>query len=205
MSLKLAVFTLVGIIIVAFPLIYVIHYSKSRTVNVLFSILNLPIVLPPSVLGFYILVVYGKLDYFKLAFSFQGLVIASIIYNIPFFINPVIDGLSSLDKNIQSSLFILRKTKYEVFTKVLLPSVKSSIVTACILTFAHTIGEFGVVLMIGGSIPNETEVASIALFNEVEAMNYSNAHQYAITLLVVSAVILMLVQIIKGKEKFVRN
>lgn len=153
----------------------------------------MPLVLPPSVLGFYLLLAFspqrgvGKWlqDVFdvQFVFSFQGLVLASFIYSMPFMIGPIKSALQQLPKSLAQASYTLGKTQRETFIKVLLPNIKPSLLTAIVLTFAHTLGEFGVVLMIGGNIPNITRVASIAVYDSVERMDYASANAYSLILL----------------------
>jgi molybdate transport system permease protein len=161
----------------------------------------MPLVLPPSVLGFYLLLAFspqhgaGKWihDLFDIqfVFSFQGLVLASFIYSMPFMVGPIKSALQQLPASLAQASYTLGKTKRETFIKVLLPNVKPSLLTATVLTFAHTMGEFGVVLMIGGNIPNVTRVASIAVYDSVERMDYAAANNYALILLCITFIMVM--------------
>ena len=211
LSLKLAAFTVVLTLAVAMPLVYCVHFSKSKAVKLLAPLLNLPIILPPTVLGFYLLLAFRPNTWFsnlldavgiELAFSFSGLVLASVIFNLPFMIGPIQNGLDALPKRIEQSAFILGKSKFVTFHKVLLPNAFGSILTAIMLTVAHTIGAFGVILMIGGNIPGVTRVASIAIYSEVEAMNYGLAHNYAFILFAISVTLLLSINFIKGKLNY---
>ena len=176
--------------------------------------MTVPLVLPPSVLGFYMLVVFSPqhgfgewlLKHFNIqfVFSFQGLVLASIIYSMPFMIGPVKSALQQLPASLSQASYSLGKTRRQTFVRVLLPNIKPSLLTAAVLTFAHTLGEFGVVLMIGGNIPNITKVASIAVYDAVEEMNYSTANTYsfilfAITFIMVSGVFVFNKYQLKGR------
>ncbi|MEO9052958.1 MAG: ABC transporter permease subunit, partial [Ginsengibacter sp.] len=141
----------------------------------------------------------------RLVFSFSGLVVASVIYSLPFMVHPLQSGLSSLPATLQEASFSLGKNKWQTLFKVLLPNIKPSLLTGIVLSFAHTIGEFGVVLMIGGNIPGQTKVASIAIYDEVESLNYHNANIYAAILFVVTFIILLTVfsvnrSFIRGKQ-----
>ena len=198
-SLKLALVTLLFVVIIGLPIVYWFHFTKSKVVRYFGGVLNLPIVLPPSVIGFYLLLVYSKLEFISLAFSFSGLVLASVIYNLAFFINPILSGLDHSPKRYQYAAEIMGKSQITIFFKVLLPNVKSSILSALVLTLAHTIGEFGIVLMIGGGISGKTEVASIALYNEVESLNYDVANQYALVLIAFSLFVITLLQFLKPR------
>jgi len=165
------------------------------------SIVTLPIILPPTVIGFYMLVAFSPTHPFgtwldqvlhvRLVFSFAGLLVASVIYSLPFMVHPVQSGLSSLSPGLKEASYSLGKSRWQTLVRVLLPNIKPSLFTAMVLTFAHTIGEFGVVLMIGGNIPGKTRTASIAIYDEVEIFNYHNANVYAAILIALSFTILL--------------
>ena len=215
LTLQLALITTVILFVISIPLAYWMANTKSRIKPIIEAIVSLPLVLPPTVLGFYLLIAFSPEsaigsflnDVFglKLAFSFTGLVIGSIIYSLPFMVQPLQAGFSSLPSSLSEASFVLGKSKYQTITKVLIPNIKKSILTGIVLTFAHTVGEFGVVLMIGGNIPNQTKVVSIAIYDEVESLNYSNAHVYSGILLAVTFAILLLVYINNNRSnKFSR-
>lgn len=205
LTLQLALITTVILLVISIPLAYWMTNTKSRIKPIIEAIVSLPLVLPPTVLGFYLLIAFSPEsgigsflnDVFglKLAFSFSGLVIGSIIYSLPFMVQPLQAGFASLPSSLSEASFVLGKSKYQTITKVLIPNIKKSILTGVVLTFAHTVGEFGVVLMIGGNIPNQTKVVSIAIYDEVESLNYSTAHVYSGILLAVTFAILLLVYI----------
>ncbi len=163
----------------------------------------MPLVLPPSVLGFYLLLAFSPQrgvgrwlnDVFGLrfVFSFQGLVLASFIYSMPFMIGPIKSALQQLPASLAQASYTLGKSKRETFLRVLLPNIKPSLLTAMVLTFAHTLGEFGVVLMIGGNIPNVTRVASIAVYDSVERMDYASANTYSLILFLITFVMVITV------------
>ena len=198
---KLALVTSFILLVIGIPLAYILAYSKSRLKPIFEALIALPIVLPPTVIGFYFLLVFspsyglGKLlnDWFniRLVFSFPGLVLASLFYSLPFMIQPIQNGFNSLPKNLKEAAYVLGKSKWETLRYVLLPNIKPAIITGTVLTFAHTIGEFGVVLMVGGSIPNKTQVASSIIYEHVEALNYDAAHMYSAILLGISFLILV--------------
>jgi len=215
LTLQLALITTVILFVISIPLAYWIANTKSRIKPIIEAIVSLPLVLPPTVLGFYLLIAFSPEsaigsflnDVFglKLAFSFTGLVIGSIIYSLPFMVQPLQAGFDSLPSSFSEASFVLGKSKYQTITKVLIPNIKKSILTGIVLTFAHTVGEFGVVLMIGGNIPNQTKVVSIAIYDEVESLNYSSAHLYSGVLLTVTFAILILVYINNNRSnKFSR-
>jgi molybdate transport system permease protein len=210
-SFKLASLTTFILFIISMPLAWYLSQTKSKLKPFLEAITALPIVLPPSVLGFYILVVLSNNSsigiFFEthfgieLVFNFTGLVIASCFYSLPFMVQPLQNGFESINKNILEASYICGKGKLETIFKIALPNIKPSILTALIITFAHTIGEFGVVLMIGGSIPNETKVASIAIYEMVEIMDYNSAHIYSAIMVIISFIIVLFVYLFNHKEK----
>ena len=215
LTLQLALITTVILLVISIPLAYWIANTKSRIKPIIEAIVSLPLVLPPTVLGFYLLIAFSPesgigsflntVFGLKLAFSFSGLVIGSIIYSLPFMVQPLQAGFASLPSSLSEASFVLGKSKYQTITKVLIPNIKKSILTGIVLTFAHTVGEFGVVLMIGGNIPNQTKVVSIAIYDEVESLNYSTAHVYSGILLAVTFAILLLVYINNNRSnKFSR-
>ena len=205
LTVQLALITTVILLVISIPLSYWMANTKSRIKPIIEAMVSLPLVLPPTVLGFYLLIAFSPEstigsflnDVFglKLAFSFTGLVIGSIIYSLPFMVQPLQVGFAGLPSSLSEASFVLGRSKYQTITKVLIPNIKKSILTGIVLTFAHTVGEFGIVLMIGGNIPNQTKVVSIAIYDEVESLNYSTAHVYSGILLAVTFAILLLVYI----------
>lgn len=189
LTAKLAILTTGILLLVGIPLSYWLAYGKSRFKSALEALVSLPLVLPPSVLGFYLLVAFspesgfGKFldNYFdlRLVFTFEGLVVASVLYSLPFMVHPIQSGLKNLPIALKEASLTLGKSKFTTLSKILLPNIKPSLLTGVVLTFAHTVGEFGVVLMIGGGIPDETKVVAIAVYDEVQAMNYGAANLYA--------------------------
>ncbi|XHR94368.1 molybdate ABC transporter permease subunit [Mucilaginibacter sp. UC70_90] len=167
------------------------------------AIITMPLVLPPSVLGFYLLLAFspqhglGKWlhDTFdvQLVFSFPGLVLASVIYSMPFMVGPVKSALQQLPVSLAEASYTLGKTEWQTFRYVLLPNIKPSLLTAAVLTFAHTLGEFGVVLMIGGNIPGVTRLASIAVYDSVEKMDYASANNYSLILFSITFILVIAV------------
>ena len=203
LSLQLAFVTTVILFLIAIPIAKWLSETTSKIKPVVEALISLPLVLPPTVLGFYILIAFSPNNSFghwldqtlgiQLIFSFPGLVFASILYSLPFMIQPIQAGLSNLSLNMKESSYVLGKSKWKTMIMVLLPNIRTSILTGIVLSFAHTIGEFGVVLMIGGNIPGVTKVASIAIYDEVESLNYAAAHEYAIVLLLLTFGILVTV------------
>lgn len=211
LSLKLALITTLVLVLIGIPLAYFLSRSKSRTKPFIESIISLPLVLPPTVLGFYFLMAFGRnselgswLDDtlgLSLVFSFEGLVIASVIYSLPFMVHPVQAGFRNLPASLREAAQLMGHSDWSIFHRILVPNIKSSLITGIVLSFAHTIGEFGVVLMIGGNIPGLTEVASIAIYKEVETMNYAAANQYSLILLLFSFAILFMVYAFNRKSE----
>ena len=198
LSFKLAGLTTLILFIISLPLAWYLSQSRSKFKPWIEAITALPIVLPPSVLGFYILIVFANID---LAFSFTGLVIASCFYSLPFMVQPLQGGFESLNKNMLEASYISGKSQLLTLFRVALPNIKPALLTALIITFAHTVGEFGVVLMIGGSIPDETKVASIAIYEMVEIMDYDTAHIYSGIMVLISFVVLLSVYIFNHTQK----
>jgi molybdate transport system permease protein len=214
LTLKLAFFTTLILFFVAIPLASWLSHNKTIFKTIAEVIVSMPLVLPPSVIGFYMLLAFSPGNAFgaylekwldvRLVFSFEGLLIASVIYSLPFMVHPIQSGLSSLSPSLKEAAYSLGKTKFQTLIKVLLPNIKSSLLTGIVLTFAQTIGEFGVVLMIGGNIPNKTRTASVAIYDEVEAFNYHNANVYATILLILSFVILFSMYLVNRKVQQIK-
>jgi len=208
LTLQLALVTTLILLVLSVPLAYWLAYTRSRVKPVLESLVSMPLVLPPTVLGFYFLIAFSPGNAFgqwlnewlgiKLVFSFPGLVLASVIYSLPFMVHPIQSGLASLPESLREAAWVLGKTRLQTLLYVLLPNIKASLLTGVVLAFAHTIGEFGVVLMIGGSIPGSTRVASIAIYDEVEALNYGAANFYSAVLFAITFCILMAVYLVNG-------
>lgn len=211
LSFKLAAITTLILFVLSVPLAWYLSQTSSRVKPFLEAITALPIVLPPSVLGFYILVSLSQNspigmffeDVFgvKLVFNFTGLVVASCFYSLPFMVQPLQSGFESINKNMLEASYISGKGKLETIIKVALPNIKPALMTAIIVTFAHTVGEFGVVLMVGGSIPGETKVASVAIYEMVEIMDYKGAHIYSAIMLFISFLVLLSVYMFNAKAK----
>jgi molybdate transport system permease protein len=202
-TFQLAAITTVFLLIIGIPLAYYLARSKSKIKPIIETFISMPLVLPPTVLGFYLLIGLSPesllgawLDStfnLRLVFSFTGLVLGSIIYSLPFMVHPIQSGFENLPISYSEASYTLGKSRLETLFRVLLPNMKPSLLTGIVLSFAHTVGEFGVVLMIGGNIPGQTKVASIAIYDEVEGLNYAVANQYALILFIFSFVVLMLV------------
>ena len=211
LSFKLAGVTTLILFVFSLPLAWFLSQSNAKFKPVIEAITALPIVLPPSVLGFYLLVVlspnsalggfFEDLFGVKLVFSFTGLVVASCFYSLPFMVQPLQSGFESLNKHMLEASYLSGKSKLQTLWYVALPNIKPSLITALIITFAHTVGEFGVVLMVGGSIANETKVASIAIYEMVEIMAYEKAHIYSAMMVGMSFFVLLFVYIFNHKQK----
>lgn len=209
LSFELALITTALLFIAGIPLAFWLAGNNFKMKPVISTIVSMPLVLPPTVLGFYLLVAFSPAHFFgsfikdifniRLIFSFEGLVIASMIYSLPFMVNPIQSGLESLPSSLKEASYTLGKSKFQTLIKVLLPNIKPSLLTGIVLSFAHTIGEFGVVLMIGGNIPGKTRVASLAIYDEVESLNYHNANVYALVLFAVTFIILLAVHIFNNR------
>jgi molybdate transport system permease protein len=180
-----------------------------RFKSIIETIVSMPLVLPPSVLGFYLLLAFSPASAIgsfltehgiRLAFSFEGLVIGSVLFSLPFMVHPIQSALAQVPHSIFEASYTLGKSKFQTMVRVILPMIRSGLISGITLAFAHTVGEFGVILMIGGNIPDETRVASIAIYDEVESLNYAMAHQYALTLFAVTFSILLLVYTLNKKS-----
>jgi molybdate transport system permease protein len=209
LSFKLAFITTLILLVISIPVSYILSFYSFKGKTFIETIIALPLVLPPSVLGFYLLIILSKKGFLgsfwekiaghQLAFHFEGLVIASVIYSLPFTVHPLITGFKSINKSIVEASYTLGKSKITTLFKVILPNMKPSILTAMVLSFAHTIGEFGVVLMVGGSIEGETKVASIAIYDYVESLDYHSAHVYSAILFGFSFLVLFAVYTLNKK------
>ena len=214
LTFKLAFFTTLILFFISIPLANWLSYNKTISKTIAEVIVSMPLVLPPSVIGFYMLLAFSPGNAFgaflekwfdvRLVFSFGGLLIASIIYSLPFMVHPVQSGLSSLSPSLKEAAYSLGKTKWKTLIRVLLPNIKPSLLTGIVLTFAHTVGEFGVVLMIGGNIPGKTRTASVAIYDEVESFNYHNANVYAAILMILSFVILFALYLVNKRVQQVK-
>jgi len=208
-TFKLAVLTTGILIFIGVPFAWWLAYTRTRLKPLLEALVSMPMVLPPSVIGYYMLIVYSPQNWFgamlskvfdvRLAFTFEGVLIASVIFSLPFMIQPLHNGLRALPDSLREASYTLGKSKTTTFFRVLLPNIKPSIITAVALTFAHSIGEFGIVLMVGGNMPGETRVASVAIYDEVQALNFSAANQYALILFLISLTLLTTIYSVNKK------
>jgi molybdate transport system permease protein len=203
LTIRLAVVVAAVLVILGLPIAYWIAYSAWRWKFLVEAVVALPIVLPPTVLGFYVLVALGSrsplgrtwqsLTGHTLAFTFGGLVIGSIIYSLPFAVQPFAASFAQVDRRLIAASATLGASKLQTFVRVILPLSIPGLVTGIALSFAHTMGEFGVVLMVGGNIPGITRTVSIDIYDQVQALNYSAANQTALVLLALSFVMLSIV------------
>lgn len=210
LTAKLAAVTTLLLFTIGIPLASWIAFSRTRIMPVVETLVSMPLVLPPTVIGFYLLLAFapsgipGKFlhEWFdlNLVFSFPGLVIASMIYSLPFMVHPIQSALKNLPVAYREASYSLGKSRFTTLIRVLLPNIRPALLTGIVLSFAHTVGEFGVVLMIGGSIPGKTRVASIAIYDEVEAMNYASANAYSLVLFVLAFVILLTLHLVNGNH-----
>ena len=208
LTFKLAFITTILLLVVSLPLAYWLAYTKSKAKPIVETLVSMPLVLPPTVLGFYLLLVFSPNSTLgawlnehlgiRMVFSFMGLVVGSMIYSLPFMVQPIQAGFAKLSPSLREAAYVLGKSKWTTFRKVLLPNINPALLTGIVLAFAHTIGEFGVVLMIGGNIPGKTRVASIAIYDEVESMNYAAANQYSLILFAITFLILLSVYLLNG-------
>ncbi len=210
LSFSLAFITTLILLPIGIFLGYFLSLKRNLLTSLTETLVYMPLVLPPSVLGFYLLLIFSPSSFLgaflqdalnvKLVFSFQGLILGSVIFSLPFMVSPVKSALISLPTSSKEASYSLGKGEYYTLFFVLLPNIKPSLLIAIITTFTHTIGEFGVVMMLGGDILGETRVASIAIFNETEALNYPKAHQYALTLTLIGFSLLFVALFLNKKQ-----
>jgi len=201
-SFKLAVVTTLLLMVTAAPLSYFLAYTRFPGKSMLEALMNLPLVLPPTVLGFYLLVLMGPRGFGgrmweaagggPLLFTFTGIVMASILYSIPFAIQPMKAAFEKIDRRLLENAYVLGLSRYRTFIRVIIPNSLSGIAAGAILVFLHSLGAFGVLLMVGGSIPGETKVASIAIYEAVETMKYTEAALMSLCFIPVSYGFLLL-------------
>lgn len=204
-TLRLATTTVIVLLLLGTPLAWWLAHTRSRFRPVVEALVALPIVLPPTVLGFYLLIAlgpygpFGRVAHLSLAFTFTGLVIASVLYSMPFVIQPLQGAFEAVGKAPSEAAWSLRASKLDAFLTVVSPIALRGYISAIVLGFAHTIGEFGVVLMVGGSIPGQTRVLSTTIFEHVEAMEYGQAHAIAAVLLAFSFLVLLAVYVVNRR------
>jgi len=203
LTLRLAILVAILLIAIGIPIAYSLTYSRWRWKFLCEALVALPIVLPPTVLGFYVLVALGSrsplgrwwesLTGHTLAFTFEGLVIGSVLYSLPFAVQPFAAAFGAVDAKLLAASAALGHSPLQSFRRIVLPLSKAGLVTGFALSFAHTLGEFGVVLMVGGNIPGVTRTISVDIYDQVEAANYASANHTALVLLIISFVILSIV------------
>ena len=209
LSVQLAALTMLLLLVIATPLGWWLARTRSKARPVVQAIVALPIVLPPTVMGFYLLILLGPAGAFgswwldvtgsALTFSFTGLVIASCIYSLPFAVQPIMSAFESVKQSDLEAAWTLGADKRDAFFSVALPQSSRGYLNAAVLSFAHTLGEFGVVLMVGGNIPGETRVISIDIYDQVESLNYTAAHQLSAVLLLFAFVVLLAMFVINRR------
>jgi molybdate transport system permease protein len=203
LTLRLALVVCLILLTVGLPIAYWVAFSRWRLKFVVEAVVALPLVLPPTVLGFYVLLAMGPrspLGRFyqastghTLPFTFTGLVLASVLYSLPFMVQPIASSFASVDRRLIAASSVLGASKLRTFFRVVLPLSVGGLITGIVLSFAHTLGEFGVVLMVGGNIPGVTRTVSISIYDNVQALNYSAASQTSLVLLVFSLLVLSIV------------
>ncbi len=211
LTLKVATLTTLILLVLGVPLAWWLARSTSAWSRPVGALVSMPLVLPPSVLGFYLLVLMGpngpvgqftqSIGLGVLTFSFPGLVIASVFYSLPFMVQPVQNAMQSLGTRPLEAAASLRASKLDTFFNVVLPLCKPGIVTGIIMSFAHTVGEFGVVLMVGGNIPGVTRVISVQIYDHVEALEYADAHRLAGIMLGFAFIVLLTLQLYNRRQR----
>lgn len=201
LTLALASCTTALLLLLGLPLAYALAHSRSRLRPLAEAVVSLPLVLPPTVIGFYLLLAFSDSTAvgrflindlgLSLNFTFGGILVGSLVYSLPFMVQPLQAGFQQVPRALSEAAYTLGKSRLTTLWRVLLPNMKPALLNGAVLTFAHTLGEFGVVLMIGGSLPGRTRVASIAIYDEVQSLRYDQANAYALTLLAVAFGILV--------------
>jgi molybdate transport system permease protein len=214
LTIRLATLVTLILLVIATPVAWWLTTTRSRLKPVVGAIVALPLVLPPTVIGFYLLIAMGpngpvggltqSLGIGTLPFTFTGLVIASVIYSFPFVVQPIQNSLEALGKRPLEVAATLGASRFDTFFTVVLPLAKPGFITATILGFAHTVGEFGVILMIGGNIPGETQVISVLIYEHVESLQYAQAHRLSAGMIVFSFIVLLLLYGFNQKQKTIR-
>ncbi len=211
LTVKLALSTMAILLVIGIPLAWWLSQSRSFIARIIESLVALPIVLPPTVLGFYLLIAFSPQTFIggwfetltnqQLAFSFWGILVGSLIYSLPFVIQPLQATFADMDLQLLETAYSLGASKWDSFINIVLPISRNGIISAGLLCFAHTVGEFGVILMIGGNIPGETQVLSIALFDAVESMEYDKAHTISAGLLIFAVLSLAVINYLKRPRR----
>lgn len=211
LTLKVATLTTAILLMVGTPLAWWLARTRSWLKTPLSAVVAMPLVLPPSVLGFYLLVLLGPkgmvgewtqaLGLGLLPFTFSGLVLASVVYSLPFMVQPIQAAMQSMGTRPLEVAASLRASPLDTFFSVVLPLCKPGLITGAIMSFAHTVGEFGVVLMVGGNIPGETRMISVLIYDHVEALEYSDAHRLAAVMLGFSFMVLLVLHLYNGHRQ----
>jgi len=210
LTFQVAALTTLILLVLGTPLAWWLARSRGWLARPVGALVALPLVLPPSVLGFYLLVGLGpngpvgawmlSLGLPTLPFTFTGLVVASVFYSLPFMVQPILNSMQALGERPLEVAASLRAGPLDTFFNVVLPLCKPGLITGCIMSFAHTVGEFGVVLMVGGNIPGETRVVSVQIFDHVEALEYADAHRLAAVMLVFAFAVLLALQFYNARH-----
>ena len=209
LTLKLAFVVCTTLLVIGLPIAYWLAYTRVRWKFLVESVVALPLVLPPTVLGFYVLVAMGPQSPFGrlyqswighgLPFTFEGLVVGSVLYSLPFTVQPITAAFALVDPTLINASAMLGASKLRTFLRIILPLSVGGIVTALVLTFAHTLGEFGVVLMVGGDIPGVSQTISITIYDNVQALDYATANHTSLVLLMLSFAILAILFALKRR------
>ena len=210
LSAKLALITTVILLVIGAPVAYCCAYFRFSAKPYVEALVSLPLVMPPTVLGFYLLIIMGPNGILgrswenftgqRLCFTFTGIVLASMVYSFPFAVQPLKAAFEKIDRRMLESAYVLGCSRIQTFYRVIIPNSLNGILVAAILTFAHTMGEFGVVLMVGGSIPGKTKVASIAIYEYVESLRYKDANLLSLVLAVTSYLVLVTVNFLNRRN-----
>ena len=211
LSLWLATLTTMALLLVGLPLAYWLAFSRRRWKFLVEAVVAMPLVLPPTVLGFYLLMAMGPRSPFgrafeglfghTLPFSFEGLLLASVLYSLPFMIQPLAAAFASVDKGLIEASWCLGESRLRTFRRVIAPLSWAGILTGVVLSFAHTLGEFGVVLMVGGNLPGRTRTVSIALFDQVQAFDLAGANRTALLLFAFALAVLSFTAWLRSRER----
>ena len=201
LTFALAACTTALLLLLGLPLAYALTHSRSRLRPLAEAVVSLPLVLPPTVIGFYLLLAFSDstalgrflINQLRLSlnFTFAGILVGSVVYSLPFMVQPLQAGFRQVPRALTEAAYTLGKSRLTTLWRVLLPNMKPALLNGAVLTFAHTLGEFGVVMMLGGNLPGRTRVASIAIYDEVQSLHYAQANAYALTLLAVAFAILV--------------
>ncbi len=210
LTIRVASLTTLILFAIGVPLAWWLAYTENRFKTVIETFVSMPLVLPPTVLGFYLLTLLSPANLFgsflenqfglRLVFTFEGIILGSILFSLPFMVHPLQSGFSAVPVSVREAAETLGFSKARILFQVLLPNIKPSLLAGGVLSFAHTVGEFGVVLMVGGNIQNKTRMASIAIYDRVEALDYASAHRYALVLFVISFAVLLAVYLINSRN-----